>query len=226
MRGEPFPAGDVTIETVRPDGSRQSFSFASRDGYLESVEKIPEPHAFAARLRLSHGEHTHTYAVEFHEHDHEHTELADINVGVDGYSDAHERAHAEQIRQRFANRHVTTGQIFMFGLTGGLILCPASITVLLLCLQLKQLTLGFILVLCFSIGLAATLVGVGMVAALSVRYASKRLSWFGNFARRAPYFSSILIIGIGLYVGIQGWTGLSAHAAAAIPAATSAPAGG
>ena len=44
----------------------------------------------------------------------------------------------------------------MFGLIGGLIPCPAAITVLLLCLQLKEITLGFALVLCFSIGLAIT----------------------------------------------------------------------
>ena len=59
----------------------------------------------------------------------------------------------------------------LFGLTGGRIPCPAAITVLLLCLQLKELALGFTLVLCFSIGLAITLVAVGIAAALSVRHA-------------------------------------------------------
>jgi nickel/cobalt exporter len=218
MRGETFPAGDVSLETVRPDGSRQSFYFASRDGYLESIEEIPEPHAFTARLRLSHGGHAHSYDVEFHEHkhDHEHAEPAGIDVGVDGNSDAHERAHAEQIRRRFGNRDVTLGQIIMFGLTGGLLPCPASVTVLLLCLQLKQFTLGFVLVLCFSFGLAITLVSVGAAAALSTRYVSKRWSWFGNFARRAPYFSSVLIIAVGIYVGLQGWAGLSAYAASTV----------
>ncbi|VFT51793.1 high-affinity nickel-transporter [Pseudomonas aeruginosa] len=43
--------------------------------------------------------------------------------------------HANDIRNRFNNRNVTTGQIILFGLTGGLIPCPAAITVLLLCLQ-------------------------------------------------------------------------------------------
>jgi nickel/cobalt exporter len=70
-------------------------------------------------------------------------------------------------------------------------------------------------VLCFSIGLAVTLVAVGAAAALSVRQATKRWSWFGTLARRAPYFSSILIIAVGLYVGYHGWTGLSAQAASA-----------
>jgi nickel/cobalt exporter len=49
---------------------------------------------------------------------------------------------------------------------------------------------------------------VGAAVALSVRHASKRWSWFGTFARRAPYFSNVQIIAVGLYVGFTGWTGL------------------
>ncbi|MGK6891482.1 urease accessory protein UreH domain-containing protein [Klebsiella pneumoniae] len=63
---------------------------------------------------------------------------------------AHEKAHANDIKKRFANRSVTTGQIILFGLTGGLIPCPAAITVLLLCIQVKEFTLGAALVLCFK----------------------------------------------------------------------------
>lgn len=142
-----------------------------------------------------------------HGHDHIHEELRGLDVAAPGYRDAHELAHANDIRRRFADRNVTTGQIVVFGLTGGLIPCPAAITVLLLCLQLKEIALGATLVLCFSIGLAAVLVAVGAVAALSVRHASKRWAGFSAFARKAPYFSSLLIIGVGLYMGYQGWLG-------------------
>ena len=133
-----------------------------------------------------------------------------LQVAADGHQNAHERAHAEDIRRRFAGTDVTTWQIVLFGLTGGLIPCPAAITVLLLCLQLKEFTLGFALVLCFSIGLAITLVSVGAAAALSVRHATRRWSWFGEAARRAPYLSGALIILVGLYVGYHGWAGLPA----------------
>jgi len=61
-------AGDVTVETVRPGGLRQIFSFAERGGHLESLEEIPEPHAFDAHVRLGGG--AEPYAVEFREHDH------------------------------------------------------------------------------------------------------------------------------------------------------------
>ncbi len=175
-----------------------------------------------ARVSLGHGGHTHDYDLSFvegHGHDHIHEELRGLEVSGGEYQDAHELAHANDIRRQFADRNVTTWQIVMFGLTGGLIPCPAAITVLLLCLQLKEFSLGFTLVLCFSIGLAITLVTVGAAAALSVRHATKRWSWFGNFARKAPYFSSVLIILVGLYVGYHGWSGLAAHAATTVPAA-------
>ena len=42
---------------------------------------------------------------------------------------------------------------------GGLIPCPAAITVLLPCMQMKQFSLGVALVLCFGVGLAITMVG-------------------------------------------------------------------
>lgn len=215
-RGHVWQPDDVKITTERPDGSVQVFAFADRGDYLESLTEIPEPHEFMARLSLGHGNHSHDYDLSFVEgdgHDHMHEELRGLDVATDGYQDAHELAHANDIRRRFADRKVTTWQIVLFGLTGGLIPCPAAITVLLLCLQLKEFTLGFILVLCFSIGLAITLVTVGAIAALSVRHATKRWSWFSTLARRAPYVSSLLIIAVGIYIGIHGWQGLAAQAA-------------
>ncbi len=90
------------------------------------------------------------------------------------------------IRKRFADRSVTTWQIALFGLTGGLIPCPAAVTVLLLCMQLKQFSLGFALALCFGMGLAITMVSAGVLAALSMRQIERRWTGFSRFARQAP----------------------------------------
>ena len=211
VNGQELQAAQTRLETLRPDGSRQTFSFRTNGAHLESVEEIPEPHAFDATLILGHADHEHRFAVSFHEHDHAHKHAHDgLDLGSEDHDDAHARAHAADIRKRFANRRVTTGQIVMFGLTGGFIPCPASITVLLLCLQLKQFTMGATLVFGFSIGLAITMVSVGAAAAMSTRHLSKRWSWFGDVAHRAPYLSSALIICVGLYTGYLGWTGLTA----------------
>jgi nickel/cobalt transporter (NicO) family protein len=153
-----------------------------------------------------HGGHGHGHE---HGHEHSHHHTAKDDVLDTEHMDAHERAHALDIQHRFAGRKdVTTGQILMFGLTGGLIPCPAAITVLLFCLQFKQITLGATLVFCFSIGLAITLMTVGAAAAIGVRHASKNYSWFGTIARKAPYFSSILILLVGVYMAFHGVSGL------------------
>jgi nickel/cobalt exporter len=210
-QGRAWPATDVLVVTERPDQARQAFAFVDHGDYLESVDEIPEPHAFTARLSLGHGGHTHDYDLSFSEahhhsgHDHE----AGLKVGDSGYMDPHERAHAIDIERRFSGRSVTTGQIMIFGLTGGLIPCPAAITVLMLCLQLKQFTLGVMLVLSFSFGLALTMVLVGVAASLSIRHIQKRWSGFGALARRAPYASAGLMIAIALYMGVSGWIGLT-----------------
>jgi nickel/cobalt exporter len=163
------------------------------------------------RFAQSHDHHHHDHDHDHHhDHDHGHPDPKGLALSLEGYQDAHEQAHANDIRRRFTNREVTTGQIIVFGLTGGLIPCPAAITVLLLCLQVKEVALGGLLVLCFSIGLAITLVTVGAAAAIGARQASNRWPWLGTVARRAPYLSSLLIIGVGLYVGIHGWIGLNA----------------
>ena len=164
-----------------------------------------------------------------HEHDHDHDHVHRHQHSHDRHRDndhshplsqfdhqagrtEHEREHAEDIRKRFANTQVTTAQIVMFGLTGGLIPCPASITILLLCLQLKQFVLGATLVLCFSVGLALTMVTVGVAAALSVNRVSRHWPGFEAFARNAPYVSGALIMIVGIYTGYLGFVGLSGHA--------------
>lgn len=200
-RGPAWPAQDVLVETERPDGSRQSFKFVQREDFLESEREIAGPHHFMARLKLSHGGHAHDYDLAFPPG----AETRGLDVAAGGYQDAHELAHANDIRRRFAGRDVTTGQIVVFGLTGGLIPCPGAITVLLLCLQLKEIALGAALVLCFSLGLAITLVLSGVLAALSVRQISKRWSGFGQLVRKAPYLSGALILVVGVYIAASGW---------------------
>lgn len=59
-------ADAVSVTTIRPDGTRQTFAMRDRGGCLESTDAIPEPHAFDAIVRLDGREH----ALVFAEHDH------------------------------------------------------------------------------------------------------------------------------------------------------------
>jgi cation diffusion facilitator family transporter len=66
--GRDLAPGDINLETVRPDGLRQTFTMTNRGGYLESAEEIAEPHAFTARIAVGRSGEVHT--LEFAEHDH------------------------------------------------------------------------------------------------------------------------------------------------------------
>ena len=68
--GKTPAAADVTVETARPGDTRQPFAMVARGGYLESIDEIPEPHAFTARVSLGSG--GDIYAVDFQEHEHAH----------------------------------------------------------------------------------------------------------------------------------------------------------
>ena len=185
----------VLVRTVRPNGEVQTFSFVRRPDFWESNEEIPEPHEFRLEAVLKGPSGEHSIAVDFSEEHHHHEGEGD---------DAHAREHAEQIRRRFDGRDVTTGQIILFGLTGGLMPCPAALSILLLCLQVKKYTLGFSLVAAVSFGLALTLVTVGVVAAWGMKEVSKRSGTLSRLADKAPYLSSILLIVLGVVFFLRG----------------------
>ncbi|HDG7893524.1 TPA: nickel/cobalt efflux protein RcnA [Klebsiella quasipneumoniae] len=166
------------------------------------------PHAHHHHPQHGH-DHDHDHDHHHHEHhDHHHSHSPGAPLVAEEWQDAHQRAHAQEINRRFDGRQVTTGQIVMFGLTGGLIPCPASITVLLICLQLKKFSLGATLVLGFSVGLALTMVASGAIAALSMKHATRRWPWLNDISRKAPWISGLLIIVVGIYMMLHGLSGL------------------
>lgn len=183
----------------------KQFAFKYCEDFLEATTHLLEPHEFTVRVNVAHGGHTHTYETQFteahhhrvHDHGHHHHNSAASSTE---YKDAHERAHAEDLKARFAGRSVTTKQVVAFGLTGGLMPCPAAFAILLICLQIRQFALGFTVVL----GLAITLVAVGSIAALSVREASRRFKGFGELARRLSYASVGLMCAVGVTLGAFG----------------------
>ena len=153
-----------------------------------------------------HHHHDHEHGHHHHDHDHGHGHPHGHVHEPDVPADAHARAHAEAIAKRFRGGTTTTAQTILFGLTGGMIPCPAAITVLVLCLHLKKFSLGITLVAAFSIGLALTLVAVGMATAIGLRYAAARTTKLDAVFAKAPYISAVLIAAIGLFMA---WSGIA-----------------
>ena len=166
-------------------------------------------HSETAHATHDHGhKHDHSETAHAtHDHGHNHPKQEDFTSQKE-YMDAHQKMHQQDIQKRFSNQTITTGQIILFGLTGGLIPCTASVAVLLICIQLKEWALGMAMVGAFSIGLAMAMVGVGMAAAWGVAHASNRFKEFDKMARRLPLLSSSLIFLVGVFMLVNGWNHL------------------
>ncbi len=141
----------------------------------------------------SRGQHHHEHD---HDHDHDHAPPS---------ADAHAAQHAIEIA-RYAGRTLSNWEIFRFGLTGGLLPCPSALAVLLVCMQLKAFTLGFAMVVGFSLGLALTLIAVGLVAAWGVQKTQMGSGRFLALSAKLPYVSAGLVLLIGL---VMIWRGLA-----------------
>ncbi len=113
---------------------------------------------------------------------------------VDMDEEAHMRAHGatmpEYVQQGL---RPTAGQIIAFGAAGGMIPCPASVTVMLLALSVGKTGWGLLMVLGFSLGLVLTLVGVGLLIVMSLGRMgqSERFAWI---SRKAPLVSAGVVI--------------------------------
>jgi nickel/cobalt transporter (NicO) family protein len=144
-----------------------------------------------------HHGHTHVHAdgtVHANHDDHKHSD-----------EDEHAAMHRREIEANFQGRQsVSNGEIAWFGFTGGLLPCPAAIAVLLVCLQLKNISLGVTMVAAFSLGLAITLVAVGVAAAWTTHKSATRWPWLSAWLKRMPLFSGLLIMLLGLGMSVKG----------------------
>ena len=156
----------------------------SREAPRDTVHREHRPHG--------HGHH----ASHDHDHHHDHSHLP---------QDHHAAVHAQEIAQRFVSGRASTGQVVWFGLSGGLIPCPAAVTVLIVCLHLQQFWLGIGLVGSFSVGLALTLILVGIISAWGVSVARRRSTRFDALFAMAPYLSVVLIGMVGAMMMVFGF---------------------
>jgi ABC-type nickel/cobalt efflux system permease component RcnA len=82
------------------------------------------------------------------------------------------------------------------GVSGGLLPCPSALVVLLAAISLHRVAFGLVLIVAFSLGLALTITGIGLVAVLAKR-AFGRMSMDGGLIRLLPAVSALVILVAG-----------------------------
>jgi nickel/cobalt exporter len=125
------------------------------------------------------------------------------------HDDHHGHSHAPPA----VTGEVTTGQVAWFGFTGGLMPCPTAIAVLLICVQLKAFALGVAMVAAFSIGIALTLIAVGLAVVWGSGKLAKAWPGFDRMAARLPYLSAAMVMVVGLIMTLAGLNAAGVFAA-------------
>jgi ABC-type nickel/cobalt efflux system permease component RcnA len=99
---------------------------------------------------------------------------------------------------------VSARQLLVLGITGGIVPCPAALVVLLSAVALHRTGFGLFLIVTFSIGLAAVLIAMGLVAVYAGRMMS-RLPIDGPLVQRwLPMGSAVMITALGCVIALRG----------------------
>lgn len=88
------------------------------------------------------------------------------------------------------------------GVAAGLLPCPSALVVLLSAIALHRIGFGFALIVAFSLGLAATITGIGLLAVLA-RRAFSRVSLEGPLVRALPSLSALVILVVGVAITVR-----------------------
>jgi ABC-type nickel/cobalt efflux system permease component RcnA len=110
-------------------------------------------------------------------------------------------------------KKVSLSQLFVLGITGGIIPCPAALVVLLSALALHRIGLGFFLIFAFSIGLAAVLIAFGMLMVYARRFMAALRVDGPLTTRWLPVASAAFMTVLGAAIAIRAFatTGIGLH---------------
>ena len=104
-------------------------------------------------------------------------------------------------------RGLETRGIVGIGVAAGLLPCPSALVVLLSAIALHRIALGLALIVAFSVGLSATITGIGLVAVLA-RRAFGRARLDGPVIRALPAVSAAVIVVAGLAITAKAIPGV------------------
>jgi len=119
----------------------------------------------------------------------------------------HDHAHEHTHDHHHDHDGLTSKGILGVGVAAGLLPCPSALVVLLSAIALHRVGLGLALIVAFSVGLAATITAIGLVAVLA-RRAFGRFSLNGPAVRALPSVSAGLILAVGLLITARALPGV------------------
>jgi ABC-type nickel/cobalt efflux system permease component RcnA len=158
--------------------------------------------------------HDHDDRDHDHGHDHRHSHAsAPIHRHTWWGGHAHEHAHEEAQAHGHPHIHqdanhapaaaISLKSLCALGITGGIVPCPAALVVLLGALAIHRIAFGLFLIVAFSAGLAAVLIGFGLAMVYARRFMSRFAARGPLTERWLPLASSAVITVVGMTIALQ-----------------------
>ena len=141
--------------------------------------------------RHHHNGNGHHHGHGHHHHHHHHEGMTD---------EEHARAHLPE-------QGSGTRGLVAVGVSGGLIPCPTALVVLLAAISLHRVAFGLVLIVAFSIGLAAVVSAIGLLA-IGARQTFNRVSFDGPLVRALPTVSALVILVVGAAMTVRAIPGI------------------
>lgn len=123
--------------------------------------------------------------------------------------DDHQHHHHEHHGHSHAlptGRRLSFRQLVSFGISGGLVPCPAALAIFILAVGAGKPVLGLATVAVFSVGLALTLIAIGVAVCRGFGMVEKRLEK-ATWVQRLPVVSSVVVVVLGLVMLIRALLG-------------------
>lgn len=174
--------------------------------------RTQRPQPAAPALVAAGHDHDHWHAHD-HAHDNDHHQQHRHDEGHHhdhAHDHDHHRDHGHghtHLPPGADGRPVTWRSLLAMGVSGGLLPCPSALVVMLGAIALDRVTFGLLLVLAFSLGLAAVLIAFGLLLVAGSRL-FVRLPVEGRLLRLGPAGSALTILIIGLLATAQALTQL------------------
>ena len=154
-------------------------------------------HLFHSHNHHGHGHHHHH---DDHAHDHEHHEHNGTGTETPGHPHPHRHPHVpgESVTGSAAEgKPLGLTGLVLLGVSGGIVPCPAALAILLASASAGNIGKGLALVLVFSLGLACSLVAIGLVIVNGVR-ATQRFLNTEKYAPKVAFASAVIVTIVGL----------------------------
>ncbi|MGI8835890.1 MAG: sulfite exporter TauE/SafE family protein [Pyrinomonadaceae bacterium] len=163
--------------------------------------------ALAGQASQEHSHHQHEHNDRDHDHTHEHDDNlhGHLHTGTSPLIHSHGGREHSHLPPGSDGTPITWRSLLALGISGGLLPCPSALVVLLAAIALHRVGFGILLVVAFSIGLAATLTGIGLAFLYAGRLVKHRVHFSaGKLVRILPVASAFVIMCLGILICYEG----------------------